>query len=84
MQPSEPRLKPRKNEILKKSDKTQFRKNPRRDEKKSKEPLFLQNHSAFITLADLLLRRSLAAAAGPTPEPRALIARKALLYPPWS
>ena len=44
----------------------------------------LENHSALLTLAFLLLRRSLAAAAGPTPEPRALIARKALLYPPWS
>ena len=39
------------NEILKKSDKTQFRKNPRRDEKKSKEPL-LQPRAGYRLLSE--------------------------------
>ena len=44
----------------------------------------LENHTAFITLADLLTGASSGISAARAPDTRAIVPRKALSYRPWT
>ena len=46
--------------------------------------LALENHSVFVTLADLLNGASPGISAARAPDTRAIVPRKALIYRPWT